>query len=273
MKENLQSNRYGFVIAVLLVLLATWFISRPIRIIEDNGPYSPLFIGYRSQVLRVDSKNLSELADLAYKNGLKVEVGDRINDDAYYEIDSFLGGGRFDLSYGIGTDSTQYNFVYLSNETGRLNQFWERFGYYFNLSESELSQIEDGVRYDDDARGKHFGGMIDGKPVWDRVVEDAGDELQRDTSMVGVLDIRYDSGGRLWLRTKYLQISDVIEYDGLGVECLIVVDGDSDIELCIECDEELDDPNEVFRSMFTALGISDLILDDFILEENYALYV
>ncbi|TFH14621.1 hypothetical protein E4H04_09885 [Candidatus Bathyarchaeota archaeon] len=273
MKESLQSNRFRFLIAVLLILVATWYIFRPLGIKEDDGPYSPLFIGYRSQVVRVDSRNLSELADLAYKNGFTVEVGDRYNDDEYYEIDSFLGGGRFALSYGIGTDSTQYNFIYLSNETGRLNQFWDRFGYYFNLSESELSVIENGVRYDEDSRGKHFGGMIDGKPVWDRVVEDAGDETLRDTSMVGVLDIRYDSGGRLWLRTKYLQISQVFRYEGLEIECLVVVDGDSDVKLCVECDEELDNPNELFRSMFTALGISDSILDDFIFEENYALYI
>ncbi|MBD3172390.1 hypothetical protein GF326_07955 [Candidatus Bathyarchaeota archaeon] len=273
MKENLQSYRLRFVIAILVIVIVTLYISRPLRIIENNGPNSPLFIGYRSQVVRVDSRNLSELADLAYKNGFTVEVGDRYNDDEYYEIDSFLGGGRFDLSYGIGTDSTQYNFVYLSNETGRLNLFWERFGYYFNLSESELSEIEDNVRYDEDARGKHFGGMIDGKPVWDRVVEDAGDELQRDASMVGVLDIRYDSGGRIWLRTKYLQISQVFEYEGLKVECHVMVDGDTDIELGVICDEELDDPNGLFRSMFSALGFSDSILDDFTLEENYALYV
>ena len=269
--ENL--NRYSYVIGVLLIFLATWFIFRPLEIRNSEGQYSPLFLGYGSQVIRVDSKNLSELADLAYKNGFKVEVGDQYNDDEYYEIDSFLGGGRFDLSYGVGTDSTQYNFIYLSNETGRLNQFWDRFGYYFYLNESQLSRVVNGVRYDDDARGKHFGGYIDGKPVWNRLIEDAGEETQRDTSMVGVLDVRYDSGGRLWLRTKYLQITHIIKVNGREVECLILIDEDSDIELSIECDEELDNPNELFRSMFDSLGISDSILNDFILEDRYALLV
>ena len=264
-----KPNRYMFVVGAALVFLILYFISEPLLYRPDDVARGPLFTGYWSQVIKIESLNLTMVEENARNDQFEVEIGDKYNDDEYFETNSFLGGGSFDLLYGVGTDSTQYNFIYLSNETGRLNQFWERFGYYFNLSDSRLAQIMNSVRYDEDSRGKHFGGEIDGKPVWSRVIEDAGEEINRDTSRVGVLDIEYNTSGRLWLHTKYLQISTTVEGD---VKCTLMVDEDSDIELFIESEEKIEDPRACFILIFEAIGISDPVLDDFKFEEEYAAF-
>ncbi len=260
------------VIAVFLIAFSVYLIFMPSFFSLFGAQDMSLFRGYSAQPIRVDSRNLSILADTARKKGYSVEVGDEYNDDEYYEVDSFLGGGRLSLSYGVGTDSTRYHFTYLSNETGRLNQFWERFGYYFNMSDFWVNQEKNSIRYDDDASGKHFSSSIDGKPVWSRVVEDAGEETFRDDSRVGVLDIEYNSGGELWLRTKYLQISKSVNVDGVEANCRLFIDGDSDIELRIECEKKIKDVGGVFESIFSDLNLPVSIIDKFDFKENYAAF-
>jgi hypothetical protein len=264
-----KPNRYLFAVVLLLVFLILHFSFEPFSYRPENVARDPLFVGYRSQVIRVEPLNLSVVEESARKDQFDVEIGDRYNDDEFFETNSFLGGGSFDLSFGVGTNSTQYNYVYLSNETGRLNRFWERFGYYFNLSSPRLAQVKSSTRYDEDSRGKHFGGEIEVKPVWSRVAEDAGEEINRDISRVGVLDVEYNTTARFWLRTRYLQISTTLEGD---VKCVLMIDEDSDVELFIESDEKMEDPGACFTPIFEAVGIPESFRDAFKFEEEYAAY-
>jgi len=267
-----KPRRYDIVIAVFFIAVSVYLIFMPSFFSMFSFHDMSLFRGYRTQTIRVDSKDLSILADTALKQGYNVEVGDKYNDDEYYKVNSFLGGGRFSLSYGVGTDSTHYHFTYLSNETGRLNLFWERFGYYFNISDFWVNQEKNSVRYDDDASGKHFGSYIEGKPVWSRVVEDAGEEKFRDDSRVGVLEIQYGSSGELSLRTKYLQISKSVNVDGVETTCVLMIDEDSDILLKIECKQKIKNPIDIFDSMFRDLNLPISITNNFKFNEIYGAY-
>jgi hypothetical protein len=264
-----KANRYLLVVGLLLVFLIMLLILGPFAYKPDDVTRGPLFRGYWTWVIRIPPTNLSIVEEHARNNQFDVEVGDRHTDDEYYETYSFLNGGRFHLSYGVDTDTTSYSYFYLSNETGRLNRFWERFGYYFNLSSSRLAQVKSSIMYDEDLSGKHFGGEIKGKPLWSRVIEDAGEEFSRDTSRVGVLEIEYNTTGRLWLRTKYLQISTTLDGD---VKCTLIIDEDSDVRLFIESKEKIEDPRACFIPLFDAIGIPDSVLDDFKFEEDYAAF-
>jgi len=236
-----------------------------------RNPGGPLFIGYRSGVYRIEAMELDVVEQVARNEKLDVNHGGKSDNDERFEIPSFLSTGRFYMTYGSGTDSTHYHYEYLSNETGLLNTFWERFGYYFNLSETRLGEEEQSIRYDDDARGKHFGSYIDGKPIWSRVIEDCGVETKRDTSRVGEMWLEFDTGAEFGLRTDYLQIALVAEYgDGIEVKAILKMDNETDIELVIECKERIDNPKEFFTSIFEIVGIPQSVLKNVEMEEVLA---
>ena len=54
--------------------------------------------------------------------------------DESFHTSSYLNAGDLGLRYGRDDNVTHVVFYYLSNETGVLNRFWERYSFYFNLS-------------------------------------------------------------------------------------------------------------------------------------------
>lgn len=264
-------------VALVSLAIAIFIIFGPslFRVSLDSTtprtPGGPWFIGYRSGVYRIEVMELDVIEQVARNEKLNVSHGGKSDNDERFEIPSFLGTGRFYMTYGSGTDSTHYHYEYLSNETGLLNTFWERFGYYFNLSEARLGEEKQSIRYDDDARGKHFGSYIDGKPVWSRVIEDSGVETKRDTSRVGEILLEFDTGAEFGLRTDYLQISLVAESgDGTEVKAILKMDNETDIELIIECEERIDNPKDFFSSIFKIVGIPQSVLKNIEMEEVLA---
>lgn len=237
---------------------------------HGNDPGGPWFTGYRSEVMRINQADLDELIHSALQAGLEVNHGFPDDNDEYFEIPSFLGGGRFYMRYGSGTDSTHYHYKYLSNETGRLNQFWERFGYYFNISEFWVEKEKDSIRLDDDAGGKHLGSSYDKKPVWSRVMADCGDETERDETRVGMVLLEFSSGAEFTLRTDYIQIVNETIVEDVEVRIRVIIDGDSDIEFFIDCEEQISDPAGVFTRILTTIGLPKSLVDEVDFEERYA---
>lgn len=265
----MKSKTAAWVIPVIVVVivLGPSLYNR----VMPREPEGPLFMGYRSGVYRIEVTELDVVEQASRHTELEVDHGGRSENGERFKIPSFLGTGRFYMNYGSGTDSTHYHYEYLSNETGLLNTFWEKLGYYFNMSEARLEQEEQSIRYDEDGRGKHFGSMIDGKPIWSRVIEDCGVETGRDTSWVGEVLLEFDTGAEFRLRTYYLRISLVTECeDGAEVKATLRMDDETDIELEVVCEERVDDPKEFFSTIFKVVGIPQSVLEDIELDEVLA---
>ena len=223
---------------------------------EYEGP----FVGYRSQVFRINPLDLEEAERKAVQSGFIVDHGKKSENDEHFEIPSFLGSGKFYLSYGSGTNSTHYHYDYMSNDTGRLNEFWDKFGYYFNLSETRLEKQAVSTPYGEDVKGKELGHGIECKPIWSRVIEDCGVETRCDTSRVGEMWLEFDSGAEFYLKTEYTRVMYETESDGVEVLVILKMDNETDIELFLECDERVDDPAELFYPVFEIVGIPVSVL-------------
>ena len=258
-------NGVAPILIISLVIFSVFLVTGFIDHINRNQ--NPYFAGYRSQVLRVNPLDFDNVQRRAVESGYMVDDGKISEKDESFEIPSFLGSGRFYLSYGSDTNSTHYHYDYMSNDTGRLNEFWDRFGYYFNLSESELDKQAISTPYGEDSKGKDLGHGIEGKPIWSRVIEDCGVETSRDTSGVGELWLEFDSGAEFHLRTEYSRILYETQSEGVEVLMILKMDNETDIELFLECDERVKNPVKLFHPIFEKIGIPVSVLKKVSMDE------
>ena len=256
------------IVPILIISLVIFSVFLVIGYINYSNRYrSPYFVGYRSRVLRINPLDLGEVQRKALQSGFTVDNGTRSEKDEHFDIPTFLGSGRFYLSYGSDTNSTHYHYDYMSNDTGRLNEFWDRFGYYFNLSESELDKQAISTPYGEDSKGKDLGHGIEGKPIWSRVIEDCGVETSRDTSGVGELWLEFDSGAEFHLRTEYSRILYETQSEGVEVLMILKMDNETDIELFLECDERVKNPVILFHPIYEKIGIPVSVLKKVSMDE------
>lgn len=259
-----REMKLRLIIIVTVALFCCYLISGFINV---KNEYKGPFVGYRSRVLRINPLDLEEVQRKALQSGFTVDQGKMSEKDEHFETQSFLGSGKFYLSYGSDTNSTHYHYDYMSNDTGRLNTFWDRFGYYFNLSESALDKQAVSTPYSEDVKGKDLGHGIEGKPIWSRVIEDCGVETSRDTSRVGELWLEFDSGAELHLITEYTRVMYETESDGVEVLLILEMDNQTDIELFLECDERVKDPGKLFHPVFEKIGIPVSVLKKISMDE------
>ena len=65
------------------------------------------------------------------------------------------------------------------------------------------------------------------------------------------------------LGSDHLHISKALVINEKTVELLLAIDGDSDIRLVISCEEPLENPLELFDTIFDVIGIPRSIQDKF----------
>lgn len=218
---------------------------------------------YSAQIIRVDPLNLTVMAN----NETLAENNFRIIEWRWFNIESFhtssyLDAGDLGLNYWMDDNETHVVFYYLSNETGVLNRFWERYAYYFNLSEASLENEKQLANYSIFDKKARVVLLHEGKPVWERVFADAGELVVNDYSSVGKILLEFDSGATARLFTNNLKLEQIVPYKtGSELTVRLYIDADSDIELVIflrndEVDNRLEEgPSTYFVPIFEILDL------------------
>jgi hypothetical protein len=266
--------RRGYIYTSLIILILTllWINSLFNSTIIVNPPIGskPLFLGYRSNTIRIKSMNLTQLSQTAHKSGYNITMGQRIGPDEWVEGNVPTPLCRLDLSYGSSSNSSYFSFYY-PEKSNATDWLWLVLGESLSLDASELETVKRDAysNYQVDASGPHLGAYVDFvKPDWAIVAKYLGNETGRENDVVGKLTINFDSGAFMVLNSDALLIeSRSVE---LGVVYVVSIDGDSDMCLYVDSSEKLENPIKPFTSMFEMLGIPKPELAKLSLDESWA---
>jgi len=259
-----------FLIAVSFIVLILLIISRPSQNQPNFKGDNSLFRGYQSKPVRIEPIDIFEILSKGNTSNITVKPENRIIDDEYAEWSSFLEKGRFSLEYTYGANYTHYSYRYGDNETGSLNQFWDKLKWYLHLSEEEIQREKDRFYERGKAGDRRVGSKIDGvKPDWTCVISDLGVISEVDSDRVGHEYTYFDSGAELRLNTFCVVVEQNVQIDDMSVDVRVEIDSDSDIRLELDCDEQVDNPSSFFIELFDYMGLSDNLLESIIIDEKW----
>jgi hypothetical protein len=231
--------------------------------ITPQSGQAPKFMGYISTPMRIDPVNLTEVINIENTPTIKICEEWEIYPKEYVYWPSYLGKDFARITYvrAYKENYTQYFYGFDDGGSSTLPIFWEKLEKYLNLTEEELKQVKD--------RTKGYftsGKIIDKKPDWSLVLEDLGDPMGVGTSYVGYEEAVYANKTRSMLNTYCLVVETEKENPSMVIQLLI--DGDSDIQLQIDCSKRLDDPKALFIELFEYIGLPTSFLDSIELKEN-----
>ena len=210
-------------------------------------------------------------------NEILAETNFTVETEWYYGISNsaYLYAGDFSLRYWPDDNEATVRLYYSSDETDVLNRFWERYAYYFDLNEADLENEKQHAEYSVSYKDSLVESIHIGEPIWERVFADFGDLVVNDSSSVGEIDLKFDSGATAFFHTNNLVLKNEIPYKtGSILYVTFSIDEDSDIELEIFCDNHKEenkleeDPATYFESLFEVLDLP-ISLDEFEFVEHY----
>jgi hypothetical protein len=231
----------------------------------------PLFLGYSSEIIRIESVNITliekkaRLANYSVSYGLKEGMSDEWIDGT-----GPFNGTRLWFVYTYDSDYTYFDYTYQENDTDAVEWIWALVADSFNLSDENLNRVKEDAysNYEMNEDGVRFGCYIDGlKPDWEKVMAHLGSITKIDKSNVGLIGRFYDSGLELWLNDSSIMVEKSVSLD---VTVGMNIDRDSDFILYIDSGRKLDDPKKLYVQVFEDLGLPKSVLDSVELEERYA---
>ena len=247
----------------------------------------PPFIGYQSPTTRIDPVNLTEIVRARKNNEISTNITihtEHRDEREYVEWDRFMGKGNARISFANVKTKYSYNFNG-NDEKTTLPIFWTKLKKYLHLSDEELQSeiFKFNKRVEEQSFGyyRYANGAIDWKkPDYELILADLGEILDFDNSEIGFETTIYKDTTwseyntkcivRSRFYTKYLVVETEIENPSASI--VLLIDGDSDIQIEIWCREKLDDPTTVLVDLFDQIGIPTTILDSLELEEWYSGY-
>lgn len=222
--------------------------------IDDNNNHRNLgFPGYGGRA-RIPPVNLTSLKEQAESVGLETQVWLE-SDYETFRDPAFLGLGVFNLEYHPDDNRNSYHLRYTTIVPVT---FWEKLGYYLNLTESEI--LEE-IRYFNETsteRDNVLGRKMDGKPNWDRIIQDQEILVTNRTSEIGQIHLEFNRQIKIRLNTDYVRIEKRTEYNGTEINLWILIDTDSDLEITLECGKPLTNPEKIASIFTEELGLPSL---------------
>lgn len=262
--------RRGYIYATILLLSLTLIGLNYLFTPQVSPPpgSKPLFLGYRSNTIRIEALNLTQLSQIAKASGYT--ANHRVGDDEYAEGTVPTPSCRFNIAYTYTGNYTVFSLWFHDdgNATGWL---WRLLQDSLSLNDAELQQVKKDAysNYEADDFNPHLGTNIDGvKPDWAILAKYLGAETERETYRVGQVRIFFDSNTTMTLNTDALWIEG--KESGSGAVFGVNVDGDSDICIYVDYGAKLKDPISLFTPMFEKLGIPESELAKLNLEESWA---
>ena len=260
-------------------ILATFYyaIGLGIQLYSTLNPLSGSsrrFIGYLSNPMRIDPVNLTEVLSMGNTSSITIHEEREIIHREQVHWSSYLGKEMamitYDLKYKENYTSYFYHFVDGKNTT--LPIFWTKLKLYLNLTEEELQfEIDEWRDYGPNnqrIREHTVLNIIYGKkPDWNLILEDLGDVVSVGTSQVGYEKAVYENKTSSKLNTYCLVVETETEDSSILIQ--LFIDSDSDIQLKIECSDELDDPKALFIELLEHVRLPTSLLYFIELKENW----
>jgi hypothetical protein len=222
------------------------------------------FIGYLSNPMRIDPVNPTEVLSMGNTPTITIHEEREIFYRERVNWYSYLGNDdvffTYNRMYKRNYSSYFYDFEDGGNTT--LPRFWTKLKMYLNLTEEEL-QHEMGRTKKIFAAGE----FNDKKPDWSLILKDLGEPISVDNSQVGYEKAYYENNTRSTLNTYCLVVETETEDSSILIQ--LFIDSDSDIQLKIECSDELDDPKALFIELLEHVRLPTSLLYFIELKENW----
>lgn len=185
-----------------------------LRVDDNTYDYRDLgFPGYAGHT-RIPPVNLTAIRETAESNGLEIPMETEIDHETFRDP-IFLGIGVFNLDHHPYDNHTRYHLKYQDEV---LNEFWVKLGYYMNLTDSELDEE---IRYFNETRDirDFVGRSLNGKPCWDRIIQDQEKLMEYRTSEIGQVHLEFNRQIKIRLNTDKLGVEKRTVVNGSKIRC------------------------------------------------------
>ena len=265
-------DRSELLYRITKVMLLLVIIVKIPELVPDVRSEYPKRTGYYAAPMRIDPVDLDEIIAKGNTSTITIRGEPQINMWESVNWDKYLGQ-RASISYTYWDDYTNYNF-HFQDSLGNiaLGNFWTKLEKYLHLSEEELQHEMDLYKaYRQRKWSNGAGGKIYGKkPDFDLILEDLGEVIEVDDSEVGYEIIYYDDTATSKLNTYCLVVETELEDRAMSIQLLI--DGDSDIQIRIECDYKVYIFRPLLVETFQHIGLPTSLIQDIEWMESWDYY-